>query len=112
MRYKWQPTDTLKTWRNIPFLHHETIEDFVHNLPFDCELIGIELTDDAIDITEFKHPQRAIYLLGAEDTGLPEEVLAKCHKVIKLPGKHSMNVSTAGSLVMYDRYFKSLKQST
>ena len=106
-RYKWMPSDTLKTWRNVPFFHHETIDAFKDNLPMDCELVGVELTDDAIDIIEFVHPKRAIYLLGAEDSGLPDEILALCSKVIRLSGKHSMNVSTAGTLVMYDRYVKS-----
>ena len=105
-RYKWQPSDTLKSWRHVPFFHHDSVDDFLQNLPFDCELIGVELTEDAIDIVDFKHPKQAIYLLGAEDTGLPEEILAMCSRVIKLPGKYSMNVSTAGSLVMYDRYLQ------
>ena len=105
-RYKWQPSDTLKSWRHVPFFHHDSVDDFIQNLPFDCELIGVELTEDAIDIVDFKHPKQAIYLLGAEDTGLPEEILALCNRVIKLPGKYSMNVSTAGSLVMYDRYLQ------
>jgi len=110
MRYKWMPSDTLKTWRNVPFFHHDTLNDFIRNLPMDCVLVGIELTDDAIDIMEFVHPKRAIYLLGAEDSGVPDEVLAQCSKVVRLPGKRSMNVSTAGTLIMYDRYVKSMKQ--
>lgn len=109
MQYKWMPSDTLKTWRNVPFFHHENVDDFLNNLPFDSELVGVELTDDASDIINFKHPKRAIYLLGAEDLGLPQHILDKCKTVIKLPGKYSMNVSTAGTLVMYDRYLKSVK---
>jgi tRNA G18 (ribose-2'-O)-methylase SpoU len=109
-RYKWMPTDTLKTWRSIPFFHHENVEEFIAGLPMDCELVGIEMTDDATSIIDFVHPKRAIYLLGAEESGLPEEILSQCKIVIQLPGKHSMNVSTAGSLVMYDRHVKSKKQ--
>lgn len=110
MRYKWQPSDTQKTWRTVPFFHYEQMDDFTQHIPRDCDLIGVELTDEATDIVEFKHPRRCIYLLGAEDTGLPPEILAMCKKVIKLPGKHSMNVSTAGSIVLYDRYIKDAKK--
>lgn len=109
MRYKWRPSDTLKSWRNVPFFHHESLESFKQNLPMDCKLVGVELTEDALDIVDFIHPKRAIYILGAEDSGLPEEVLLQCDQVIRLPGKYSMNVSTAGSLVMYDRHYKTLK---
>jgi tRNA G18 (ribose-2'-O)-methylase SpoU len=55
----------------------------------------------------FVHPKRCIYLLGAEDNGLPREVMDRCHKLIQLPGRSCFNVAVAGSLVMYDRYIKS-----
>jgi tRNA G18 (ribose-2'-O)-methylase SpoU len=106
MQYKWQPTDTYKTSRHLPFFHYENENDFLQHIPRDCKLIGIELTDEATDIAEYKHPERCVYLLGAEDWGLPPELLALCHQVIKLPGKYSMNVSTAGSIVLYDRFLK------
>ncbi len=109
MKYTWQPTDTLKSWRNVPFFHHDDITDLISSMPKDSVLVGIELTEDAADIVDFKHPKRAVYLLGAEDSGLPEEILEQCKMVIKLPDKYSMNVSTAGSLVMYDRHMKSVK---
>ena len=99
MKYKWQPSDTLKSWRHVPFFHHDDIREFINRLPKDSVLVGVELTEDATDIINFKHPKRAVYLLGAEDSGLPAEILELCATVIKLPGKYSMNVSTAGSLV-------------
>ena len=34
----------------------------------------------------YTHPERAVYLLGAEDFGLPEDVIASCDDVIQLPG--------------------------
>lgn len=105
-KYEWQPSDVQKSCRHLPLFHYDTIEECSLNLPFGSELVGVKMTDDADDIIHFVHPKRAIYILGAEDKGLPEEILALCKKVIKLPGKHSMNVSTAGSIVMYDRMLK------
>jgi tRNA G18 (ribose-2'-O)-methylase SpoU len=109
MQYKWQPSDTYKTWRHLPFFHYENENDFLQHIPHDSKIIGVELTEEATDIAEYKHPERCVYLLGAEDTGLPPELLALCHQVIKLPGKYSMNVSTAGSIVLYDRFLKDAK---
>ena len=31
-------------------------------------------------LEEFEHPERAVYLLGAEDTGLPESVVRAAHR--------------------------------
>ena len=105
-RYKKQASDTLKTWRTIPLFNYESFDKFYKTLPFDCRLTGIEIVDNAIDISIYKHPERCIYLLGAEDYGLSKEALNKCHDIIVLPGNHCLNVSVAGSIVLYDRINK------
>jgi tRNA G18 (ribose-2'-O)-methylase SpoU len=64
---------------------------------------GVELDDKAINIREFHHPERACYMLGAEDHGIPTEVLGRCHRTLKLDGDESMNVAVAGSVVVYHR---------
>lgn len=33
----------------------------------------------------FSHPQQAVYLLGAEDSGLPNAIVARCHAVVTVP---------------------------
>lgn len=60
MKYTWQPSDTLKSWRNVPFFHHDDIADLISSMPKDSVLIGVELTEDAADIVDFKHPKRAV----------------------------------------------------
>jgi tRNA G18 (ribose-2'-O)-methylase SpoU len=57
-------------------------------------------------IADFKHPERCIYLLGAEDSGLTKEAINKCHEIIILPGTFCLNVSVAGSIVLFDRIQK------
>ena len=75
-------------------------------------LIGIELTDDATYLHEFKHPDNCVYLLGSEDRGLPKYILDECDSVIKIycPKKFSMNVATAGTLIMNDRVVKQISK--
>jgi tRNA G18 (ribose-2'-O)-methylase SpoU len=93
----------MKTPRHIPLFNYADFEDFNSHRPHDCQLVGVELDEKAVLLEEFKHPERAIYLLGAEDHGLPREVLGKCQSLIRLRGEFSMNVAVAGSLVMYHR---------
>jgi tRNA G18 (ribose-2'-O)-methylase SpoU len=66
-------------------------------------MVGIELTDDAVDLPEFKHPRMAAYVLGPERGNLSPEMQAKCAHIIKIPTNFCINVSLAGALVMYDR---------
>jgi tRNA G18 (ribose-2'-O)-methylase SpoU len=105
-KYKKQSSDVLRAWSRIPLFHYNTFDELLANIPYDCRLVGVEIDDNATWLSEFEHPQRAIYLLGAEDTGLPQEVRDKCHFLIKLPGNSSLNVGVTGSIVLHDRVSK------
>ena len=106
---KKQSSDTMQTPRHIPLFEYATWEAFKNNIPRDCEVIAIELDERSKPIETMNHPERAIYLLGAEDKGIPPEILKECKRIIQLPGKHCLNVSVAGSIVMYDRIIKAAK---
>jgi tRNA G18 (ribose-2'-O)-methylase SpoU len=105
-RYSKQASDTMQSWRHIPLYNYENMGDFYKSLPYDCQIVGIELHPEAQPIKSFKHPKRCIYLLGAEDGGLSNEAIQSCHKLVQLPGEYSMNVAVAGSIVMFDRINK------
>lgn len=107
-RYRHQASDTQDTWKHIPLFNFECFEDLHRHLPHSCPLVAVEMCDEAKALPEFTHEERACYLLGAEDHGLPKEALAKCHRklIIPCPTDRSMNVAVAGTLVMYDRYLK------
>src|SRR5699024_2057102 len=105
-RFKHQPTDTMKSWRHIPAFSYNDFNDFNQHLPHNCQLIGVELMPEETPIAEFEHPKQACYLLGAEDHGLTKEAIENCQEIIYLPGERSLNVSVAGSIVLYDRISK------
>ena len=107
-RYTSQASDTTKTPRHTPHFHFADLDDLREHLPWSTPLVGVELDDRAIPLREFTHPERAVYLLGAEDHGLPDDVLAACHHVTRIvtPAAWSMNVAAAATLVMDDRFAK------
>lgn len=105
-KYKKKSSDVLKVWAKIPLFQFETVEAFLQTVPYSCKIIGVEMDKNAIPIKEYQHPQRGIYLLGAEDNGLPKELKQKCQDLVVLPGNHSLNVAVAGSLVLFDRINK------
>lgn len=107
-RFKGQASDTMKSWKHVPTFVYTDFNDFNQHRPHDCKLIGIELVENATPLKEFKHPKQACYLLGAEDNGLTNEAITKCQELVVLPGERSLNVSVAGSIVLYDRYFKAV----
>lgn len=106
-KYKKKSSDVLKVWSKIPLFQYKTLEAFWDSVPYSCQLIGIEMDNNALPIKTFEHPARAIYLLGSEDNGLPKELKDRCHKLVYLPGDTSLNVAVAGSIVIFDRTNKS-----
>jgi len=105
-KYRTQGSDVTRAWIRIPLYHYASIDELKSHLPRAGPLIGVELADEAIPLASFRHPDRAVYLLGNEQIGLSERVLSQCHLLISLPGHFSFNVAVAGSIVMYDRVWK------
>jgi tRNA G18 (ribose-2'-O)-methylase SpoU len=93
--------DTSKSIEHVPYYPWDTIADMA--LPKGCQLVGVELTEDAVDLPSFRHPLNAAYVLGRERGDLSPEMLARCAHVVKIPTRFCINVSLAGALVMYDR---------
>lgn len=94
-------SDTSDTPRSVPTYHFADLEAF--RLPQGCRLVGVEITDEAIDLPSFRHPRQAAYILGAEREGLSADVQSLCDHVVKIPTRFSVNLGVAGALVMYDR---------
>lgn len=105
-RYARQPSDTPNSPMHTPLHHYADLDDLLAHLPHSCPLVGVELDERAVPLDTYTHPLRALYLLGAEDHGLPPAVLTRCHEVVQVPSPspYSLNVAVAGSLVLYDRH--------
>lgn len=98
-------SDCYDTSNNIPLRHYESFAEFFTNLPIHAVLVGVE--QGGQPLSEFVHPRNAVYLLGAEDAGLPGEILTQCRQIISLQAvrQAAYNVAVAGSIVMYHRAY-------
>jgi tRNA G18 (ribose-2'-O)-methylase SpoU len=107
-RYKVTRGDTCKHWKHVPSFSYDTFDEFLRSKPKDSILVGCEIDTRAHSLSNFVHPERAVYMLGAEDLGLPYDVRDKCDIIVSIPTKtfESLNVSVAGSIIMYDRLLK------
>jgi tRNA G18 (ribose-2'-O)-methylase SpoU len=85
----------------MPYYPYDTLDDL--RLPKGCSLVGVELTDDAVELPRFQHPQAAAYVLGRERGSLSPALLACCDYTVKIPTTFCVNVAMAGAIVMYDR---------
>lgn len=108
-KFKRQASDTMNASKHLPLFIYKDFTDFNEHRPHGCKLIGIEICEGALPLHDFVHPKQGCYLLGAEDHGLTKEAIQNCQDILYLPGERSLNVSVAGSIVLYDRYVKTLK---
>jgi len=94
-------SDTSNAEGTIPVYDFASAAEF--RLPTGCRLVGVEITDDAVELPRFRHPLRAAYVFGAERMSLSADVLSRCDFVVKIPTRFSINVGMAGAIVLYDR---------
>jgi tRNA G18 (ribose-2'-O)-methylase SpoU len=94
-------SDTSNAEDALPFYSFNKPEEF--RLPLGCRLVGVEITDDAVELPRFRHPARAAYVFGAERYSLSPQMLSLCEFVVKIPTRFSINVGMAGAIVLYDR---------
>jgi tRNA(Leu) C34 or U34 (ribose-2'-O)-methylase TrmL len=106
-RYSKDPTDTMKAYRKVPLLQ---VEDIMENIPYDCVPVAVDLVPGATPLHEYKHPERAFYVFGAEDATLGRRVLDRCRDTVYIPMNGCMNLAATVNVVLYDRLAKQLKK--
>ncbi len=94
-------SDTPRSQDHMPWYSYPSVSEM--HLPEGCRIVGVELTDDAIELPSFRHPTRAAYVLGPERGSLSPELMEACEFIIKIPTRFCLNVATAGAVIMYDR---------
>lgn len=107
-RRELERSDTARSTAGLPVYQYEDATSLV--LPRGCKLIGVELTEDAIELPLFRHPANAAYILGPEKGSLSPEMQARCDHIVKIPMKFCVNVGVAGAIVIYDRLLNNSRQ--
>ncbi len=65
--------------------------------------VAVELKEGAVQMHEFEHDPRMIYVFGPEDGSVPSTYLRHCHHIVVLPTKHCLNLATAVCTTLYAR---------
>jgi tRNA(Leu) C34 or U34 (ribose-2'-O)-methylase TrmL len=102
-RIKSGNTDTMKHYKHIPMIN---VEDLFDAIPFDCVPVAVDLVEGAVSLVNYKHPERAFYIFGAEDATLGKRILDRCRDVIYIPMDGCMNLAATVNVVLYDRMAK------
>lgn len=67
------------------------------------KLVGLEITEGAFAVNEYKPSEKTCLIVGHEVTGIPEDLLKLCDDIIYIPmhgKKESLNVSVATGIAL------------
>ena len=67
-------------------------------------LLAAEVTENAVPLADIEVPDKWVVLLGHEELGLSQEVLARCDATVRIEMEEdvkSFNVATAAAIMMY-----------
>lgn len=101
--YKSSPTDTTKAVRHLPLLQ---LDDVFDALPYDCVPVAVDLLEGATPLHDYKHPERAFYIFGAENATLGDDITNRCRDRVFIPTIGCMNLAATVNVVLYDRLAK------
>ena len=96
-------TNTPMAHRHIPFIR---AEDLFSCVPYDCIPVVVELEPGATPIQDFKHPERAFYILGPEDGSVPKAISERCPHHVYIPTRDCMNLAATANVILFDRMMK------
>ena len=89
---------------------YEDVELINYDYPFDqfksAVPVAVEVRENSENLFHFEHPENAVYVFGPEDGSISSTMLRHCHRFLVIPTRHCLNLSTAVSVVLYDRNMK------
>lgn len=100
-------TDPQKIYRHIPTLWPADLHDII---PHDCVPVAVDLLEGATSLFDYKHPERAFYIFGAEDATLGKRITSWCRDTVYVPTANCMNLAATVNVVLYDRAMKNDKR--
>ena len=97
-------TDTHKSSNNIPLTQ---VDCLLSKKAPNMKVVCVELCLGATSLTEFNHPEQALYIFGPEDGSISQEVIDQADHVVYVPTKDCLNLAATANVVLYDRLAKS-----
>ena len=106
-----------KAERYPPYTYYQTFVEFEkENLQLGgSELVIVEtrtMSDDAQPPELYIHPEKAAYLFIGRDCVLPDEIKQKASAIIKVSDDHLLEPGVSGSILLYDRHYKKIRNNT
>jgi tRNA(Leu) C34 or U34 (ribose-2'-O)-methylase TrmL len=67
-----------------------------------------KIQESCFHLSEFQHPDKAIYVFGPEDGSITQQVADRADYVVYVPTVGCMNLAATVNVLLYDRLAKSV----
>lgn len=107
--YRIPREERMKGYKSVKLTQTDKFKDIITNnylIP-----VAVEIMPDAENLFDFVHPPNAIYIFGPEDGGLDWRVKQHCHRFIKIPTAHCLNLACAINVVLAHRSLQLYKET-
>jgi 23S rRNA (guanosine2251-2'-O)-methyltransferase len=95
--------------QSVPWSRAEPLAAIVERRCAGWETAAVETVEGAVDLFDW-HPRFPVLVVfGHEVDGLPVEIVQRCDTRVRIPmvgAKRSLNVATAGGVVLYELFRK------
>ncbi len=90
----------------VPWEHHWDVEPLLDQLHAQgVELAAVETSVRSVDLFDWRPRFPVCVIFGHEVDGIRPEIAARCDVHVRIPmlgAKHSLNVATAGGILLYE----------
>jgi tRNA(Leu) C34 or U34 (ribose-2'-O)-methylase TrmL len=98
----------LRCYKEVKLTQHNRFFDTYRDLG--VVPVAVEVLENAQCLTEFEHPENALYVFGPEDGTLARKHLLHCHRFVRIPTLHCANLAASVYMTLYDRKMKSFQK--
>ncbi len=95
--------------QSVPWARAEPIAVIDARRRAGWETVAIETVEGAVDVFEWRPRFPVLVVFGHEVDGLPPDIVERCDTRVRIPmvgAKRSLNVATAGGVVLYELFRK------
>jgi tRNA(Leu) C34 or U34 (ribose-2'-O)-methylase TrmL len=98
----------MKAYAHVPL---ERCDRFFDRLDSSMVPVAVELLPGSETLSDFQHPESALYVFGPEDGDIPPVLRRHCHRFVTIPtvGGMCLNLAATVNVVLYDRKVKITK---
>lgn len=100
-QYRIPREERMKGYNDVELIRSDKFKELIAKHNFTP--VAVEVMEEAENLFVFEHPKNPLYIFGPEDGGLNRPILQHCHRFLRIPTAHCLNLACAINVVLGHR---------